>query len=164
MKAKQPLTQTDALARMERYCAYQDRCHSEVRAKLKEFPLLSGTERENILCSLIEGRFLDEERFTRSFVRGKHRIKRWGRLRIERELRARDIPARLIAAAMDEIDPKEYDQAFRELFLGRVKEAGGLSTRAQIAKVYNFMAAKGYEPERIWDAINVKRGRKEETT
>ena len=149
-----PLTAASALARMEHYCAYQDRCHSEVRAKLREFTALRAEERENIICSLIENRFLDEERFTRSFVRGKHRFKHWGRLRITRELRARDIPDRLIRQAIDaEIDPQEYRSTFRRLFSEKQKAVGGLSTRAQIAKIYNYMVSHGYEPDLIWDAI-----------
>lgn len=152
-----PLTPAAALARMERYCAYQDRCHSQVRAKLREFPALSEQERENIICLLIENRFLDEERFACSFARGKHRFNRWGRLRIERELRARDIPPRLIATALAQLDPQEYRKCFLELFRQKEKETGGLHSRSQIAKVYNFMVSHGYEPESIWEAINVKR-------
>lgn len=158
-----PLTPAAALARMERYCAYQDRCHSQVRAKLREFPALDEQERENIICLLIENRFLDEERFACSFARGKHRFNRWGRLRIERELRARDIPPRLIATALDGIDPQEYQANFLDLFRQKEREVGGLHSRAQIAKIYNFMVSRGYEPDRIWDAVNVKRGENTET-
>ena len=160
---KPPLIPAAALTRMERHCAYQDRCHSQVCAKLREFPALSEQERENIICLLIENRFLDEERFACSFARGKHRFNRWGRLRIERELRARDIPPRLIATALAQIDPQEYQANFIELFRQKEKEAGGLHSRPQIAKVYNFMVSHGYEPERVWEAINVKRGENTET-
>ena len=128
---------------MERYCAYQDRCHAEVREKLKDFSLTTE-EKENVICSLIEGRFLDEERFARSFARGKFRVKQWGRVRISRELRARGIHPRVVETALDEIDEREYDEVFRSLWEAKKKEAGGLDTRAQADKVYNFIVSKGY--------------------
>ncbi len=155
LKPKRESTQAEVLARMERYCAYQDRCHVEVREKLKDYSLTTE-EKENIICCLIEGRFLDEERFARSFARGKFRVKQWGRVRISRELRARGIQPRLVEAALGEIDEREYDEVFRSLLEAKKKEAGGLATRAQVAKVYNFMVSKGYETERVWEVLNVK--------
>ena len=67
-----------ALQKLQRYCAYQDRCHQEVRAKLLSLGVY-GDEMEEIIVSLIEDKFLDEERFARSFARGKFRLKQWGR-------------------------------------------------------------------------------------
>lgn len=149
------LTQAEVLKRMEHYCAYQDRCHRDVWEKLREYAL-DEQEKENIICRLIEDRFLDEERFARSFVRGKHRFKQWGRLRLERELRLRGIHPRLVAEALDEVPEEEYRETFRELFRARAREAGGVETRAQMAKVYRFMVSKGYDPEWVWQALNVK--------
>lgn len=155
LKPRRESTQAEVLARLERYCAYQDRCHAEVREKLKDFSL-TPDEKENIICCLIEGRFLDEERFARSFARGKFRVKQWGRVRISRELRARGIHPRLVETALDEIDEREYDEVFRSLLEVKKKEVGGLDTRAQVAKIYNFMVSKGYETEKVWEALNVK--------
>ena len=74
-------TPEQVLEKMERYCAYRDRCRREADEKLRSFGL---TEDENtvIMRSLEDGRFLDEERFARSFVRGKYRIKKWGETRL----------------------------------------------------------------------------------
>ena len=155
LRPKRESTQAEVQARMERYCAYQDRCHAEVREKLKDFSL-TADEKENIICCLIEGRFLDEERFARSFARGKFRVKQWGRVRISQELRARGIQPQLVEAALGEIGEREYEEVFQSLLEAKKKEAGGLTTRAQAAKVYNFLVAKGYETEKVWEALNVK--------
>lgn len=155
LKPKPESTQAEVLARMERYCAYQDRCHAEVREKLRDYAL-EPEEKENVICSLIENRFLDEERFARSFARGKFRVKQWGRVRISRELRARGIHPRLVETALGEIDEREYLAAFQGLLNAKKKEVGGLTTRARTAKIYNFLVAKGYETDRVWEALNVK--------
>ena len=161
IKPARPLTPEEGLARRERYCAYQDRCLREVRAKLQQYSL-SPSQQQAILTRLTEEGFVDQARFAQSFVRGKHRLKQWGRLRIERELRARDIPEALIASALEEIEPQEYDRNFERLFLQRVEAVGGLSSTAQVAKVYRDLLARGYDPADIWEAINVKRKEKGE--
>ena len=80
----------DILIKMQRYCDYQERCHQEVRSKLIRMQVY-GEELEQIMAILIEEDLLNEERFARSFARGRHRIKAWGRHRITRELKKRQI-------------------------------------------------------------------------
>jgi regulatory protein len=74
-----------------------------------------GDDLENILADLIEERFLDEERFARSFARGKFRIKQWGRLRIVGELKKRDISEYCIRAGLSEIDEEDYLETLNDL-------------------------------------------------
>ena len=73
------MTQNEALEKIKKYCAYQERCQSEVRQKLYDFEL-HNNDIENILCSLIEQNFINEERFAKNFVRGKFRQKKWGQI------------------------------------------------------------------------------------
>jgi len=72
------------------------------------------------------------------------------------------VPEALIASALEEIEPQEYDRNFERLFLQRVEAVGGLSSTAQVAKVYRYLLARGYDPADIWEAINVKRKEKGE--
>ena len=80
---KPSISRDAALLRLQRYCAFQDRCHLEVRRKLLDLGIY-GQDLEGIIVQLIEDNFLDEERFARSFARGKFQIKGWGRVRIRR--------------------------------------------------------------------------------
>ncbi|MCB0655774.1 MAG: RecX family transcriptional regulator, partial [Saprospiraceae bacterium] len=68
-----------------RYCTLQDRSHLEVRLKLIHLKVY-GEDLEAMMTELIQQDFLNEERFARSFVRGKFRMKGWGREKISREL------------------------------------------------------------------------------
>ncbi|MBD3725054.1 MAG: RecX family transcriptional regulator, partial [Flavobacteriaceae bacterium] len=80
---------------MEYFCAYQERCYKDVDNKLNTFHLISEA-REKILTYLIENNFINEERFAKSFARGKHNYKNWGKNRIIQELKFRDISQRII--------------------------------------------------------------------
>ena len=46
------LTRAEALKKLQHYCAYQDRCHSEVRTKLLDLKIY-GDELEEIITELI---------------------------------------------------------------------------------------------------------------
>ena len=106
-KKKPYWSKDEAVANIQRYCAFQERCHKEVRYKLIEHAIY-GDLLEEIISDLISNNFLDEERFARTFARGKFRMKQWGRNKIKQELKLRDVSVYSIKAAMTEIDGDEY--------------------------------------------------------
>ena len=108
------ISKADALTRLQRYCAYQDRCHQEVRNKLLELGIF-GDDLEEIIYDLIQENFLNEERYARSFARGKFRIKKWGRNRIRQELKMRNISDYCLRKAMTEIEENQYLNVLREV-------------------------------------------------
>lgn len=107
-------TVDEARDKLENYCIYQDRCHKEVREKLYTMRMIP-TAIEQITIHLIEEKYLNEERFARSFARGKFKIKKWGKTRITRELRSREISKNIIELALTEIDEEDYVSTFQAL-------------------------------------------------
>ena len=101
--------------RIQSFCALQDRCQLEVEKRMREW----GVEEdiiENILTDLILEKFIDEQRFSESFCRGKFRIKKWGKLKIKRELKLRKISASCINKGLEQIKDKEYYSVLKELY------------------------------------------------
>src|SRR5690606_29639644 len=111
----QSFTVNEIRDKLAKYCAYQDRCHWEVENKMREFNLIPEAH-EEILIYLIQHNFLNEERFARSYVRGKFNQKNWGRIKIRIELKKRKIPSRLIESALLEIDEDDYLKTLQNLF------------------------------------------------
>ena len=103
------------------YCAYRDRSQKEVEDKLLEMRMIPEA-REQIIIKLMQEDFLNEERFARSFVRGKFRIKKWGRLRIKQELKLKEISTPIIKMAMTEINEKQYMSTLYALSLIHISE------------------------------------------
>lgn len=93
--------------KIRRYCEYQDRSELEVRRKMAQL-LVPEEERDNLMQQLIEERFVDDERFTESFIRGKINQKRWGRIKIRAELQQHGIAASLISRGLAEADKERY--------------------------------------------------------
>ncbi|MEM7575052.1 MAG: RecX family transcriptional regulator [Bacteroidota bacterium] len=143
-----------ALAAMQQYCAYQDRCHKEVRDKLRQLGVYSDWT-EEIITELIQDKFLDEERFARSYARGKFRIKRWGRNRIVRELKMRQISAYCIKKALTEIEEEEYERVMEEEVLKRHRlEKKAKHPWLKRRKLVDQMVKRGYEAHLLWPLLD----------
>jgi regulatory protein len=145
-------TPDEALAKAQRYCAYQERCHSELRSKLIEWGVY-GDVLEAILAELVTEGFLNEERYACTFARGKFRIKSWGRNRIRQELRNRQVSDYCIRKAMQEIPEEEYRETLTALLQRKAAETAGLHPYEQKAKLLRFAAQRGFEQELIWEVL-----------
>ncbi|UQD55724.1 regulatory protein RecX [Flavobacterium sp. K5-23] len=142
----------DALHKIEHYCAYQERCHEEVVHKLRSMKMDSD-EIDVIIARLISDNFLNEERFARSFARGKHRIKHWGKIRITNELKARKINKTLITIALKEITPEEYEETFHmlaEKHWDSISETNSLKKRK---KFCDYILRRGFESNLVYDKV-----------
>jgi regulatory protein len=137
-------TVEEAQKKLERYCAYQDRCHREVEKKLDEMHMIPESK-ELILINLIQNDFLNEERFSKSFARGKFRIKKWGKQRIIRELKRREISDYNIREALKEISDENYFGTLEELAGKKYESITEKDLFKKRKKVCDFLLRKGYE-------------------
>ena len=136
-----------ALKKLQRYCAYQDRCHQEVRTKLLKLQVY-GDDLEQIMAELIRENFLNEQRFAESYVRGKFRMKKWGRVKIKIELKKRKISDYCIRKGMQEIEEEEYLETLQSLILKKRPDVvGKINPKKAIA---DYLIRKGYESELVW--------------
>ena len=138
--------------KLEYYCSYQDRCHKEVEQKLNSFTLITALK-EKVIVHLIENKYIDEERFAKSFVRGKHNYKFWGKNRIVNELKLRNISSRIIETALKEIPEATYLENFHALAEKNwlsIKEPKG---QKRNKKFVDFLLRKGYETSLIYEKL-----------
>ncbi len=152
----QVYTIQQAFVKLASFCAYQERCHQEVREKLQTFQL-NHEEIEEVISLLIDEKFLNEQRFSIAFAGGKFRTKQWGKIKIRYELQQRNISANCIQKALESIDEEEYYQTLSEIAQKKAAQLGKTMNDQQ--KLYNFLASKGYESNLIQEIIkdNAKR-------
>lgn len=150
---KKTYTVEEALAKLQRYCAYQDRCHKEVAQKLKDMQMIPQAS-EQIIMTLIEENFLNEERFAMAFVRGKFKIKKWGRRRLTSELKQRNISKFLINQALGQISDVEYQTVFEALAHKKVNSLKGVSVLKKKKKLADYLLYRGWEPHLVYEKIN----------
>lgn len=153
MKNEKSYTVAEATKLMENFCAYQERCHKEVAQKLYDLHMIPEA-REKITLHLLQHNFLNEERFSKAFARGKFSIKNWGRIRIVNELKFRNISPYNIKTALKEIDEDDYlntIQKVAEKKWALLKEPNAFKKRS---KLLTYLSSKGYESELIYEVVN----------
>jgi len=138
--------------KLEYYCVYQDRCHQEVEKKLVEYRVIPEA-RELILLHLMQHNFLNEERFAKSFSRGKFRIKQWGKKRIVQELKFKDISEYNIKSGLKEIEEEEYLETIERIALIKAKTIHEKNSYLRKQKLYQYLYRKGYESDLISKVI-----------
>jgi len=155
MLPKKSLTKEQVYQKLRHYCAYQDRCHSEVKTKAYSFGLRKP-DVEELTSKLIEENCLNEERFAKAFAGGKFRIKQWGRIKIKAELKSKQISDYCIAAALNEIDNAKYKETLHKLAVKRWNSIKGAGTNlfVKMTKTRDHLLVKGYEANLV--AIEIK--------
>lgn len=140
--------------RLADYCVYQDRSHYEVEQKLKELRTLNEEERGEILIWLIQNNFLNEERFSKSYARGKFYQKKWGKIKIKQGLKQKRIPTNLIDKGIEEIIEEDYKSTLMELTEKKWNVLRESDIFLKKKKIYNYLLQKGYENYLINEILN----------
>lgn len=135
--------------KLRHYCAYQERCHEEVRTKLLSLKVY-GNDLEEVINKLIEDDFLNEERFAVAFAGGKFRMKKWGRLKIVNELKLRKISDYCIRKAMEEIEEDDYLKTLKQVIHSAQKRYAGKNSFETNSKVAKYAISRGFESELVW--------------
>ncbi len=150
MHSKKTYTVQEATRKLEHYCAYQERCHQEVRKKLESLHMIPDAI-DVIIVHLLEHNFLNEERFAKTFVSGKFKIKAWGRRRLTYELKKKDISKVNINQALAEIDNTEYIEVFNDL----AEKKSNLITETNIykkkRKLIDYLLYRGWETHLVYE-------------
>jgi len=138
--------------KMVNYCVYQDRCHQEVEQKMRDF-LLVPEAKDEILLYLMRENYLNEERFARSYIRGKFYIKSWGRIKIKNHLKFKGVPEKLINKSFDEIDEDDYERTLQKLWHDYYSRQGGTQVYQKKSKTIKYLLGKGFEYENIQEVM-----------
>jgi len=155
MKGHKTYTIEEAKAKMEYFCAYQERCHKEVRERLLNMRMIPEAI-DVILVFLIEHNYLNEERFAVQFAQGKFRIKNWGKQRIRRELQFREVSKHNIDNALKHISDEVYLQALEALTEKRIEQVRETNYLKKKKKVCDYLLYRGWEPHLVYEMVGQK--------
>jgi regulatory protein len=142
-----------ALGKAQKYCYSQDRCISEVTKKLNDW-LVDPSLHEGIIDELIDERFIDEERYVRSFVNGKLNYNKWGKIKIKYALIQKGIPGKLIASEFENINEEKYQETLNTLISKKFQSLREDDIYQLRAKLFRYGASKGFESNYINIAID----------
>ena len=153
MISNKTYTVEEALSKLQNYCSYQERCHQEVRRKLVSMRMIPEAI-DQIIVALLDYNFLNEERFAKAYVRGKFRIKKWGRRRLTLELKKKEIGIFNINQAISQINELDYLEVFNDLSESRllfIKESNKLKKRKKLA---DYLLYRGWESHLVYQRVS----------
>ena len=147
-----PLTPDQVLDKMAKYCAYQERCVKDVKDKLKTYDIPQESKDE-ILDYLLDNRFVNDERFARSFVRGKLNQSGWGVNKIRFHLMKKGIDKELIDEALGQTDEDVYRQRLIDILKTKSKTVKAASDYEKKRKLAAYAMQKGFEGPLVWEVV-----------
>lgn len=145
MPYKQQLSKEQALQKLKHYCAYQERCHSEVKEKLYQLGVWKKNHDE-IITTLVEENYLNEERFAIAWAGGKWRVKHWGRVKIIYELKQKQVSEYCIKKALKQIDEDEYLETLNKLAADKYAGLKSEQYLVRKKKTMDYLVSRGFEP------------------
>lgn len=144
----------ELLYKMKLWCDRQERCHSELKAKLYKEGLY-GSQVDEFLAELITENYINETRFSEAYVSGKFRIKKWGRTKILQQLKLKQVSDFCIKEGLRVINEEDY-----ELTVSQLIEKKLHSYRAEKnpyvlkSKVAKYIMSRGFEGDLVWRLLN----------
>ena len=147
-----PLTPDQVLDKMAKYCAYQERCVKDVRDKLKTCDI-PQEDRDKILDYLLDNRFVNDERFAKSFVRGKINQSGWGLNKIRFHLVQKGIAKEIIDEALEQTDDEVYRQRLIDILKVKAKSIKAETEFGKKRKLAAYVMQKGFEASLVWEVL-----------
>ena len=140
-----------ALKKILHYCDYQDRCKKEIFTKLDSFEL-SESDKSFIVEFLNDEGYINDERYCRSFVKGKMNLKKWGVNKIKLALIAKGVDREIIDEVISEIDQDSYKEELANLL--KNKKINESDPYKRKAKLIRYAVGKGYSLSMVMEIVN----------
>jgi regulatory protein len=132
-----------------------------VDIKLKEC-LATDEIKQRIKTFLADENFVNEERFSNAFVRGKSSIKKWGKIKIKSELQRKRVNPESFEEAFESIDNHEYKERLKGLLETRNTKFKDETGYDRKVKLVRYGMSKGYESDIVWELVNTILAKPEE--
>lgn len=147
-KQRRTITPEKAVERLESLCARSEQASGELRRKLRQWGI-SESKADEIIDSLIDRRFVDDERFAGAFVRDKIRFARWGRRKIRQALYQKGIASEIISKVLAEIDEDEYESVLAAILSAKARTTYDIATYEGRTQLYRHGLSRGFEPDLV---------------
>lgn len=148
-------SEAEAYQRLSALCATAEYCKTDILKKMAAWDIdPAGKAQERIISRLEREHFIDEGRYAHAFVRDKFRYNRWGRMRIDRELRLRGISPDIIDDALGEISDDDTLETLRRLLTQKRPSVRGKTDYEVKMKLIRFALSRGFEMETIRKAVD----------
>ena len=142
------ISEAKALSRMAHQCARKECCVFDIKTKLLRYNLDADVI-ERIIAELKKEKYIDELRFTRSFINDKIRFNKWGKVKIEFALRQKRIPENIVSEAFLDYSENQLNDSLPNLLQAKWKTIKGNTEYEKQNKLIRFALSRGFEMNNI---------------
>ena len=129
-------------------CASAEHCSYEMTEKMRKWELPDDAA-ARVMERLVNDKYIDDERYSRFFVKDKLRYNKWGRRKIDQALFMKRIPEDIRQAVLSEITDEEYAGILRPLLKSKRKSTKAASEYEMNGKLIRFAMSRGFDMDVI---------------
>ena len=144
----------EAYSKMAQLCSRSEQCSADIRRKMITYDLVNEVV-EEIIEKLKKEKFLDDQRYVKSYISDKFRLNKWGKIKMKYYLKMKGLPESLIQSELDEIDEEKYKTALINTMKEKAKSVKNKSKFEKMSQIIRFAQNRGFEPEIIHRYINL---------
>lgn len=148
----QNLSEQQVFTKLSALCASAEHCRFEMTEKMRRWQVDDEVQ-ARVMQRLVSGKFVDDERYARSFVNDKILYNKWGRRKVEQALYMKHIPHETAARALDEVDPQTYVDILRPMLQAKRKSTKAGNEYEMKAKLTRFALGRGFTADVIRQCI-----------
>ena len=148
------ITEQEVFLRLSAQCAQAEHCQFEMLEKMRRWGVTEEAQ-ARVMARLVGGRFVDDERYARAFVKDKVKYNKWGRRKVEQALWQKRIDADIRQRVLDEIDTDEYVEVLRPLLQQKRKSTKANSPYELQQKLIRFALGRGFDFDAIRECLDV---------
>jgi len=144
----------EVLVKITRLCSRSEQCSNEIRKKI----INAGVEEDladEMVQSLIEENYLNDERYVKAYIADKFKFNKWGKIKMRHYLRLKGLPDEVIAIGLDEIDKEKYKAVLIKTMKDKAKTIKKKNKFEKMGQIIRFTQNRGFEPELIHRYMNL---------
>lgn len=145
--------QQEAFFRAAALCSRAEKSSNKIYQKLVGWEL-EEEDAELVLEQLKEEKYIDDERYARSYVRDKFKFNKWGKVKIAYLLRGDRISAEIVELALQEIEEEAYRESLFNLLYEKNKSVKAVNQYDRKAKLIRFAQSRGFEMDLIYSVLD----------
>lgn len=139
--------------RMAALCSRSEQCSTDIHKKVLAAGL-NNDEADEIVEKLKAEKFIDDERYIRSYVSDKFKFNKWGKVKIRHYLKMKSFPDELIQNGLDEIDSEKYREVLIKTLKEKARKVKKKNKYEKMGQLIRFVQNRGFEPEIIHRYLN----------
>ena len=147
-------TEQDAYLTLAALCAQAEHCQYEMLEKMRRWELPEDAQ-ARVMQQLVSELYVDDERYTRAFIKDKIRYNKWGRRKVEQALWQKRIDKDIRQRVLDEVDDDEYLSVLRPLLKQKRKSIKASNDYELNQKLMRFAVGRGFTFDIIRQCMDI---------